>query len=173
MARKDAGKSRVENIYEIHFYLTKNYSTHTEEGARIDNIPQDDRFSIEEMSDYLKTFSKSVIEVEKMTLKNKVLLGGGFQQQRKCLDAIKCVEKICLIDLKIGCLESVESKKQTMLNYKNLYKLMIIAPKLFNCRVNMTDFVKNHDILLNYFQEIKEQTPWKPKIFILVIFFFG
>ena len=38
---------------------------------------------------------------------------------------------------------------------------MIIAPMLFNCRVNMTYFVKNHDILLNYFQEIKEQTLWK------------
>ena len=47
-------------------------------------------------------------------------------------------------------------KKQTIYNYKNMYKLMIIAPKLFNCRVNMTYFVKNHDILLNYFQEIEE-----------------
>ena len=37
---------------------------------------------------------------------------------------------------------------------------MIIVPKLLNCRVNMTYFVKNHDILINYFQEI-EQTPWK------------
>ena len=170
MARKDAGKRRVENIYEIHFYLRKNYSTHTEEGARIENIPQDDRFSFEEMSDYLKTFSKSVIEVENMTLKNKVLLVGGFQQQRKCLDAIKCVEKICLIDLKIGCLESVESKKQTMLNYKNLYKLMIIAPKLFNCRVNITHFVKKHDILLNYFQEIEEQTPWNLSNLQLILY---
>ena len=52
-------------------------------------------------------------------------------------------------------------KKQTIYNYKNLYKLMIIAPTLFNCRVNMTYFVKNHDIVLNYFQEIEEQAPWK------------
>ena len=56
------------------FYLRKNYSTHTEQRARIDDIPQDDKLSFEEMSDYLKTFSKSVIEVENMTLKNKVLL---------------------------------------------------------------------------------------------------
>ena len=54
------------------FYLRKNYSPHTEERARIEDIPQDDRFSFEEMSDYLKTFSKSVIEVKNMTLKNKV-----------------------------------------------------------------------------------------------------
>ena len=52
------------------------------------------------------------------------------------------------------------TKKQTIYNYKNLYRLMVIAPKLFNCRVNMAHFVKNHDILINYFQEI-EQTPWK------------
>ena len=44
MARKDAGKSKVENIYEMLFYLRKNYSPHTKERARIDDIPQDDRF---------------------------------------------------------------------------------------------------------------------------------
>ena len=33
---------------------------------------------------------------------------------------------------------------------------MIIAAKLFNCRVNMTYFVKNHDVLINYFQEIAQ-----------------
>ena len=52
LARKDAGKSRVENIHEMRFYSRKNYSSHTEEQARIDDIPQDDRFSFEEMSDY-------------------------------------------------------------------------------------------------------------------------
>ena len=76
LARKDAGKSRVENIYEMLFYLRNNYSPHTEERARINDIPQNDRFSFEEMSEYSKTFSKSVREVENMTLKNKVLLGG-------------------------------------------------------------------------------------------------
>ena len=38
---------------------------------------------------------------------------------------------------------------------------MRIAPKLLNCRFNMTYFVKNHDILLNYFQENEKLTPWK------------
>ena len=56
--------------------MRKNYSPHTEQRAFIEDIPQDDRFSFGEMFDYLKTFSKSVIEVENMTLKNKVLLGG-------------------------------------------------------------------------------------------------
>ena len=35
------------------------------------------------MSDYLKTFSKSVIEVENVTLKNKVLLGGWLSTAAK------------------------------------------------------------------------------------------
>ena len=43
-----------------------------------------------------------------------------------------------------------------MYNYKNQYKLMKIAPKLPNCRVSITYFVKNHNILLNYFQENEE-----------------
>ena len=75
LVRKDAEKSSVESIYEMLFYLRKNYSSHTEEQARIEDIPQDDRFSFEEVSDYLKTFSKSIIEVENM-IENKVLLGG-------------------------------------------------------------------------------------------------
>ena len=56
------------------FYLKKNYSAHNGEQARIDDIPQDDHFfSFEEMSNYLKAYSKSVIEVE--NIKNKVLFG--------------------------------------------------------------------------------------------------
>ena len=74
MARNDAVKSGVENVHEMLFYLRNNYSPHTEE--RAENIPQDDRFSFEEMSDYLKTFTKSVIEVKNMTLKINVLLSG-------------------------------------------------------------------------------------------------
>ena len=52
--------------------MRNNYSPHTEERAFI----EDDRFSFKEMPGYLKTFSKSVAEVENMTLKNIVLLGG-------------------------------------------------------------------------------------------------
>ena len=43
----------------MHFYLRNNYSPHTEERAFFEDILQDDRFSFEETSDYLKTFSKS------------------------------------------------------------------------------------------------------------------
>ena len=84
LACKDAGKNRVENIYEMIFYLRRNYLTYTEERARIDDILHY-RFSFKEMSDYLKTFSKSVIEVKNMTLKNKVLLGGWLSTAAKVL----------------------------------------------------------------------------------------
>ena len=82
LARKDAGKSSTKNIHEMLFYLKKNYSPHNQEQARTDDILQGDSFSFEEMSNYLKTYFKSVIEVEDMTLKNKVLserrgVGGG------------------------------------------------------------------------------------------------
>ena len=52
-------------------------------------------------------------------------------------------------------------EKQTTYNYKNLVNLMEIAPKLMNCRVNMTYFVINHDILFNYFSEENEEQPQK------------
>ena len=37
---------------------------------------------------------------------------------------------------------------------------MSVAPKLLNCRVNMTYFVKNDEILMGYLEE-NEQIPWK------------
>ena len=43
-------------------------------------------------------------------------------------------------------------KKQTIYDYINLYELMSVAPKLLNCRVNMTYFVKNHEVLMTYFK---------------------
>ena len=55
--------------------------------------------------------------------------------------------------------------KQTIYNYRNLYKLMRIATKLLNCRVNMTYFVKNHEILFNNFEENEEQIPWKHNVY--------
>ena len=48
---------------------------------------------IEEISDYLKTFSKSVTEVENMTLKSKVLLGGWLSTARKVFRRDKMREK--------------------------------------------------------------------------------
>ena len=57
-------------------------------------------------------------------------------------------------------LKECKIEKQSMYNYKNLYKIMKIALKLLICQANKTYFVKNHNILLNYFQEEEEQTLW-------------
>ena len=47
--------------------MKSNYSPHIEDRAFIEYIPQEDISSFDEISDYLKTFSESVIEVENMT----------------------------------------------------------------------------------------------------------
>ena len=36
---------------------------------------------------------------------------------------------------------------------------MSVAPKLLNCRVNMTYFAKNYEIVMTYFKS--RQTTWK------------
>ena len=58
--------------------LKSKYSPHNEErGTFIEDIPsQEGQFTFEAISDSLKTFSKSIKEVENMSLKNKVLVAG-------------------------------------------------------------------------------------------------
>ena len=133
LARKDAGKSRVENIHKMLFYLKNNFSPHNEEQARTDNS-----FSFEEMSSYLKTYSTSVIEVENMNLKNKVLFGGWLSTAAKVSRRDKMCGKNLPNRFKDWILRECGMKNQKIYNYKNLYRLMIIPPKLFNCGVNMT-----------------------------------
>ena len=53
-------------------------------------------------------------------------------------------------------------KRQASYNYRNLFKLMSAAPKLINCKINAIYFVKNHEILLNYFNEPETKTPSSP-----------
>ena len=38
---------------------------------------------------------------------------------------------------------------------------MSAAPRLLNCQVNMTYFVKNYEIFMGHFEENEEQIPWK------------
>ena len=108
LARKAVVKNDVKNVNKIIFYLKNQYLLHNEErGTFIEDIPsQEDRFSFEAISDYLKTFSKSIKENENMSLKNKVLMGGWISKAAKVFRRDKkCVEKICPVDLKIGCIE--------------------------------------------------------------------
>ena len=41
---------------------------------------------------------------------------------------------------------------------------MRLAPKLLNCRVNMSFSVKNHEIPFSYFEENEEQIAWKHNV---------
>ena len=50
-------------------------------------------------------------------------------------------------------------KKQTIYDYIRLYELMSIAPKLLNCRVSLSYFVKNYELFMIYFKS--NQTAWK------------
>ena len=45
---------------------------------------------------------------------------------------------------------------------------MRLAPKLLNCRVNMTYFAKNHEILFSYFEKNEEQILWKHNVVAIV-----
>ena len=80
LARKAALKGSVENVHEIRFYLKNQYLPHNEERAFIEDIPQ---FTFEAISDSLKTFSKSIKEVEHMSLENTVSLGGWISTAAK------------------------------------------------------------------------------------------
>ena len=51
-------------------------------------------------------------------------------------------------------------KRQASYNYRNPFNLMSTAPKKINCKINATYFVKNHEIILNYSNELETQTPW-------------
>ena len=75
LTRRSAVQRGVENAHEMLFYLKNQYLPHNEERAFIEGIPQEERFTYEVICNYLKTFSKSIAEVENMSLKNKVLLG--------------------------------------------------------------------------------------------------
>ena len=80
MWEKAAVKNDTKNAHEIIFYLKNQYLPPIKErGTFIEDIlSQADRFSFEGISDYLKNFSKSIKEVESMSLKNKALLHGSI-----------------------------------------------------------------------------------------------
>ena len=67
--------NNAKNVHEIIFYLNCQYLTRNEERLfkifRVKKTP-----SFEAITDYLKTFSKSVKKDKNMGLKDKVLFGG-------------------------------------------------------------------------------------------------
>ena len=113
------------NIDEIIFYLKSKYSAHNEEPRIfLNDIPSKEP-SFEGMTGSLKTFSKFIKKDENMSLKNKCLTGGWILMASKVYrqenlsyrfeDWLYCLCKI---------------KRQARYNYRNLFNLMRVAPKL-------------------------------------------
>ena len=93
---------------------------------------------------------------------NKTLMGGWIST------AMRVFRREMLGENLLGRFEDwiyKECRKTNNLYYKNFYKLMKLALKLLNCRLNMTFFIKNHKILFSYFEENEEQIPWKHSIY--------
>ena len=91
-----------------------------------------------------------------MNLKNKCLFGGWI------LMAWKVYRKENLsYRFEDWLYRLCKTERQASYNFRNLFKLVSAAPKLINCKINATCSVKNHEILLNYFNELETQTPWK------------
>ena len=132
------------------------YSTHNEDPRTfIDDIPTNEP-SFEAMTNRLKTFSKCIKDDENISLKNKCLFGGWILMASKLYrnENLPHTFEDWLYHL-------CKVKRQASYNCRNLFKLMSAAPTLINCAINATYFVKNHGILLNYFNDPETQTPWK------------
>ena len=116
---------KTVNINEIIFYLKSTYSAHNEEPRIFINDILSEEPSFEAMTSYLKTFSKFIKEDENTSLKNKYLIGGWILMASKIYrrenlsyrfeDWLYCLCKI---------------KRQARYNYRNLFNLMRVAPKL-------------------------------------------
>ena len=150
MARKAVVKNDVKKVNEILFYLKNQYLPHNKErGAFTEDIPNQEDRSFEEISDYLKTFLKSIKENENMSLKNKTLMGGWISTAAKVFRRDKDMRGENLPGrFKDWMYRECGIKKQTIYNYKNLYKLMRLPSKLLNCRVNMTFLLETTRLFL-------------------------
>ena len=156
---RKAKNQKLVNIEEIIFYLKSQYLEHNpEDRTFILDIPSEEP-SFEAITDNLKTFSKSIKEHENMGLKNKSLISGWLLMTAKIY---KRLNLSCRFE--DWLYEKCEIKRQASYNYRNLHKLMSLAPKLMNCRVNVTYIFKNYEILFKYFVD-EAQTHWKHESF--------
>ena len=77
-------KNDVKNVNEINWYLKNQYLPHNEKRRDfIEDIPSQEDRSFEEISDYLKKFSKSIKENENMSLNNKTIMGDWISTAAK------------------------------------------------------------------------------------------
>ena len=103
---------------------------------------------------------------ENMRLKNKFLFCGWISIAAKAYRHDKIIKKKNLPHrFEDWIYKKCKIKKQTTYIYRNFYKLMSIPPNLLKCRLNMTHFVKNYEIFLDYFEENEEQIPGKHNIY--------
>ena len=117
--------------------------------------------SFEGIHKELKIISKYMKDGENMSLRNKALFGGWISVTRMVYKRDELIEgKNLPQQFDNWMYEEFKINKQRIYDYINLYELMSVARKLLNCRVNMTYFVKNHEILMTYFKS-KEQIVWK------------
>ena len=104
------------------------------------------------MSNRIKTYSKSITDIENTTLKNKALFGGWLEAAFIVYRRDKMSGKALPNRFEDWIQRECGIKKQTIYNYKKLHKLANVAPKLFNCRFNTTYFIKTMIFLLIIFK---------------------
>ena len=98
---------------------------------------QEDQLTFEEICDSIKNFTKLVGKVENMRPENKALLGGWISTFAKVFRRKKNMFGENLPGrFEHWMHKECGMKKHANYNYKNLFKLIKIAPKLKNCRVN-------------------------------------
>ena len=100
-------------------------------------------------------------ENENTILKNEALFGGWISVAKMAYERDKLIKKKNLSQRFDDWMYRESGiKKQKIYNFKNISEFMSIVSKLLNCQVNMTCFVKNHEISMTYFEN-EEQIPWK------------
>ena len=95
LVRNDAVKNE-KNFDETIFYLERQYQPHNQDqGINLigDIRSKEDQFKFETIAARLKLFSRSTREVENMTLKKRVLLGGWMSKAAKVFRRVKNREK--------------------------------------------------------------------------------
>ena len=116
--------------------------------------------SFEGIQEQLKMISKHIKDGENMSLRNKVSFGGWMAIARMVYKRGRLIKDVDLTRrFHYWMDKEFMIKKQTIYDYIRLDELMSIAPKLLNCQVSMSYFVKNYEILMTYFKS--SQTVWK------------
>ena len=133
---KPAKNAKETDIDRIISYLKSKYSADNRyQIAFVERYPsQRDVHSLSEISERLKAISKNSKESENMNLKNKTVfgewlsLGGSAFRRNKFIKGKNLPQRFddwIYRECGIG--------KQTICNYRNLFKLISVAPNLLGC----------------------------------------